>query len=372
MIPRTVVNGSLTPQTQTGYRQPVGGAQVVDETQAKLVSCDYSVMDGWDVERFHSRLRRGELIEQTPFSRFANKTSGSGQADRTNTAANPDVHYWFDPQWAWSSSTVSRTFLETFLGTLGVDGGPYVQAAAARIYSNGFDALTFLAELKKTVRLFTRAGQTFQGLLAKGEISKTWLQYRYGWRILYYELVDISHALDSLDSKRKRYSETCGGSRTGASTSSTAVSSASFNATLNTVVSWKLSIRGNVVADIEPPTFEFNPITTAWELIPYSFVVDWFFKIGQWLASMSFLAYQSNYVASVGYKLEYTNRVYLSAVSPKAGWTVQDARSDYTTVVSLTNRAPTSVPFRLSTNFEVPEALKILDLLALIRQALRR
>jgi hypothetical protein len=372
MTPRSKTSGSLTAQTLTGYRQPVGGAKVVDETQAKLLSCDFYQMDGWDVEHFHARMKRGELVEQTPFSKFANKTSGSGQADRTNTTPNPDIRYWFEPYWAWSSPSVTRTFLETFVGTLNVNTGPYVQAAAARIYSNGFDALTFLAELKKTIRMFYKTADTFKGLLNQGKLSETWLRARYGWRILFYELNDISNALETLDIKRKRYSETCGGTQVGASSTSTAVTSASFNATLNTVVSWKLSVRGNIVADIEPPRFEFNPITTAWELIPYSFIVDWFFKVGQWLASMSFLAFTSEYVASTGYRLEYTQRIYLSAISPKAGWILNDVHSDYTTVATLSNRAPTTVPFRLSTNLSVPEAAKILDLLALIRLALRR
>jgi hypothetical protein len=32
----------------------------------------------------------------------------------------------------------------------------------------------------------------------------------------------------------------------------------------------------------------FNPLLTAWELVPFSFVVDWFIGIGDWLIAQSF------------------------------------------------------------------------------------
>jgi len=52
-----------------------------------------------------------------------------------------------------------------------------------------------------------------------------------------------------------------------------------------------------VVAQIDPPNFSFNIAISAWEITPYSFIVDWFFKLGQWLASTSFLLFSSSHTA---------------------------------------------------------------------------
>jgi hypothetical protein len=42
-----------------------------------------------------------------------------------------------------------------------------------------------------------------------------------------------------------------------------------------------------------------NPLLIAWELVPYSFVVDWVFPVGSWLDSLdSWLGYDSAYVSS--------------------------------------------------------------------------
>lgn len=47
-----------------------------------------------------------------------------------------------------------------------------------------------------------------------------------------------------------------------------------------------------------------NPLNVAWELVPYSFVVDWFLPIGDWLASLdAMLGYTSAYT-SVSYRTE--------------------------------------------------------------------
>jgi hypothetical protein len=45
-----------------------------------------------------------------------------------------------------------------------------------------------------------------------------------------------------------------------------------------------------VVGDFYVPPFRFNPFLTAYELVPYSFVFDWFFSLGRAIEAVSLLA----------------------------------------------------------------------------------
>jgi hypothetical protein len=50
-----------------------------------------------------------------------------------------------------------------------------------------------------------------------------------------------------------------------------------------------------------------NPALLVWELIPYSFVVDWMFPVGNWLASLDSLVGVENLVINRGYYIRKQN-----------------------------------------------------------------
>lgn len=69
-------------------------------------------------------------------------------------------------------------------------------------------------------------------------------------------------------------------------------SGGSFSTTTSITGEYRIKIRGRVVVT-NPSRFEanrwgiVNPAITAWELVPFSFVIDWFSNIGQCIASYS-------------------------------------------------------------------------------------
>lgn len=67
----------------------------------------------------------------------------------------------------------------------------------------------------------------------------------------------------------------------------------------------------------------FDPLQTAWELLPLSFVIDWFVQVGTWLAAVSPLTMTDVYASGVSIKTEYmcTNTVRLTQ-SGIPGYTV--------------------------------------------------
>ena len=52
-----------------------------------------------------------------------------------------------------------------------------------------------------------------------------------------------------------------------------------------------------------------NPIATAWELVPYSFVLDWAMPIGQWLQALNSVKYYTEWRSTLSNTLLETARV---------------------------------------------------------------
>jgi hypothetical protein len=124
-----------------------------------------------------------------------------------------------------------------------------------------------------------------------------------------------------------------------------------------------VSVRGTVAADIKPPTFSFNPLVTAWELLPFSFILDWFIGIGQWLASMSFLTFAEKWAAAGGFKvtIDRTIETTIDFAPDYSGerYLFSLARSE------LVTRTPTSVSLTPQIRVNLDE-FKYLDLVSLI------
>jgi hypothetical protein len=247
---------------------------------------------------------------------------------------------------------------------------PQIQKAASNIYSQGHDSLTFVAELTKTIAMFRHARESLIKLItqtSKGKtLAQSWLEFRYGWRTLYYDMVDITGALANLADERTRFSE-----RTGSSSSSTTATTVSFGTpgvsdlAMTFVISEtkKISLRGAVTADIDPPNFQFNPAITAWELVRFSFIIDWFINVGLWLEAMSFLTFATNYAASGGVRIDVVRSCDVTSIAFGAGQTGTGVMgSDM--VASYMIRIPGSVPIVPLINIRV-DVPKFIDLWAL-------
>lgn len=207
-----------------------------------------------------------------------------------------------------------------------------VKADAVSDLQVTFDALTEFKEFPDVIRLFTKIvgglkepikgikslqkrynkarkkGKTHREAL--GDLSNEWLQYRYAIMPLVFSVQDIVELLDSRTAEFK----------TGRSRDSVQLKGDSaplfggesgfiYDEVTGTI---KCSAVGKSrftdqslrLAD----QISINPFLTAWELIPFSFVIDWFVNVGDvilantstWLS----LASQSAFCASV--KQEYT------------------------------------------------------------------
>lgn len=229
------------------------------------------------------------------------------------------VYYYTDRPISGSTTTRRRSethvvydgsLVHQQLGTVPtpppIDPAPLLVEAVQRARDELWDVGTSLAEMGKTVELITslqrknfrRMENILQGMLQRrrarradlaglaDEFSNLWLSARYGWRPLAYEYESVRDAVDRslngpLGVVRKYATESSEATQfTGWSTISGAWQ-----------YRWRMkatrTVRGFVGAELNGSPAYIDPLVTGWELIPFSFVIDWFFNIGANLSAFS-------------------------------------------------------------------------------------
>lgn len=153
-------------------------------------------------------------------------------------------------------------------------------ARRAKLKATGFrDSMT-----NKKKRKLPKDGQ---GIQDSQRVSSGWLELQYGWLPLLGDIFALSDHISNIDKPRKRRifaQESIPGVPTG---------------TLNTAGQYfwegygkqSKSIIALITEDI--PSFAqalglSDPELVAWELVPFSFVVDWFIPIGNYLQARAF------------------------------------------------------------------------------------
>lgn len=363
-------------EMKTMYRQspPAGAVLVGEYEQQSALKQDWYC--GWAIPNFHRRVRRGELMPHTPWQKTTWSGSTTGMYDIWS--ANSTSHWWAPEgwlefsDWALTKGEVWQHAPNAY--------DKYVNEAAAKIYSSGFDALTFLAELSSLRGMFTNIASKirrfdFSYLKRRGgfstklkDISNDWLESRYGWRLLLRDIDDLSQLIANFNiSNRTRYSERVGNSYSYTNLNVNTIEKAHYY--LDQVIrdEVNVSLRGSVTADIEVPRLQFNPIVTAYELIPLSFVLDWFYTVGKSLQAASFLAKQSKYSASKGFRLE-VRRNFTSEIGETKSTYSSGAHSQYgESLVVVEVRQPCPVHLTPHSTLNL-NSFKVADLLGLFVQ----
>jgi len=128
-----------------------------------------------------------------------------------------------------------------------------------------------------------------KGINLRKSWANNWLEYHFGWEPL---LRDIYDSADVLNNPIKKFAATKG--------VATAVRTAGYSSNLGSVSDfgqWRteyLCKQGGTVKAITSGTLHsldqfglINPASLAWEVVPFSFVVDWFSNVGDVLRSLS-------------------------------------------------------------------------------------
>lgn len=150
-----------------------------------------------------------------------------------------------------------------------------------------------VAESGQTVRLVQGAVDrvlSFARRLRRSPASTmadTWLEYQYGWKPALQTIYDVANfsrnnllsvLVDASSIERLSVSDQY-------LHSGVYPVNRSVNHTNVCRFSCRLNIKNNTLYDVQRLT-SLNPLSIAWELVPYSFVVDWFVDIGGYLEDL--------------------------------------------------------------------------------------
>lgn len=126
-------------------------------------------------------------------------------------------------------------------------------------------------------------------------VHKTWLEYKYGWTPLLMEVKGAAEffAQQSLGGRPPRFSVSA---VTVDKTDKTEVGALEGWNKMTRTITYTRKCRVKIECEVSNPTFNqlqqlgvTNPLLYAWEIIPYSFVFDWFVSVGDYLTGISAL-----------------------------------------------------------------------------------
>lgn len=349
----------------------------------RLESEERHIFNGWNISNYHARLARGDLLPFTPWGKYEYTAATDGRIDII-VGTPPGLRYFtvsprYTPYDSWKldiSSVLAHQPRES-LNYLCTD-------AMAKIYGNGFDLLTNIAEFKNVVKLFKSFAKrladfilylpyywrkmSFKEILKVGnDVNNEWLSHRYGWRIIVYDMLNLHKAFVELENARSRFSERAGYTTRTSYDESWETDHTYYKMTHLVHGEVEVSCRGSVVSDIVYPHFQFNPIQTAWEMITLSFVVDWVFNVGNTIQGLTYAFRPGNYHAATGIRTEVT-QVYNAFISYKASNFISGDRwqSGGAHAVHY-KRQPCEISMIPHLSLHL-NSLKIVDLLALLVQ----
>jgi hypothetical protein len=245
--------------------------------------------------------------------------------DLRRTYANPDTTYnngWRADTHPFSEPAFIPTFGSEFDGVsnaavkkLNANANLGVQANMAQNLAQYTQTTNMISQNAKRIAasmLALRKGQFSQAAnllvandrsksIRKGQPSKTkslannWLELQYGWKPLLSDIDEsmrilASYMQNSQGSKQVRGSASINKSWRVPQYHSGGVPPSVGNEYLSQMWQCKFVVRYRVSSHLTSSLAQFgftNPINLVWEILPYSFVVDWFLPIGPYLESLS-------------------------------------------------------------------------------------
>lgn len=266
-------------------------------------------------ENFTERFRGGEIINNDFLSEDITLEEPIGYFKHVTSSGYPDYMRWD----TWRAAVVSDLLTGTDQnGSYDVAGNVppdlvglqslYDRAileAHASVARAEAQALVTIAELHKSVKslkhsfgvakeLFLKGSRIrkklAKGLITTGEAASAWLEVRYGLRPIYYDVISSIEAVRRLTGpQRTMYRSTLDFSESEGNTMCTAASGHEFSRLFSHsgIVSCGILSESNLnFGEKFNQAFGLNELPqSGWELVPFSFVIDWFINVGDLIAA---------------------------------------------------------------------------------------
>jgi len=327
----------------------------------KLIEGSYQ---GVNTPGYHKRLKAGELLPLQPYERFDYvEESPRGTYGGTYDNGYRKYNYHVNSIRSMLGSSMSVVACESQISAMisGINYDALLQAAYSNMQPD-LDTLTSLAELGKTIKLVTGFRKRWVDLLTrarKGNLRSAaeatgdaWLEWRYGWRILGYEFSAIANFVEH------PIRDLIEGGQAGQSFTDSSQIIETFigyycQHDLIYTHERDVSVRVSAVSKFSSRAIntQLSIPNTAWELIPFSFVADWFVSIGDTLKAFEVSQSATTSYASLSYKYHETGRLALGPSSKGSGTYASapyatgsaHSRADYLKRIPI-SAAPTFIP----------------------------
>lgn len=370
------VTGNLT----VAYKRSSELAPWVDDgTFYGQTSSDNGYVKGVQLPGFHKVKRSGVLLPHTKYSKA--EISGSLMKSEWIIQANVNGDTTGNKYAPWTGWYLGHApSLEEVMELCALDTG-LIQRAAAKVYSKGFDVSTFLAELGPTLRMFAdlvtkvrnirrlRYTHGMRNSSNSEDLTNWWLEARYGWRPLIADMKNLQEALRDWTVEKRRVKERSRYQHEYVSSTFHEVPyyfGTVFFTYTDTV--WR-SKHGAVSADVNYTPVNISLMMTAWELIPYSFVVDWLIQVGQLISSLCFEDISISVTSSAGAAARIRRTVTSNFVEFQTGYSGSiDYKAMYETYFE--HRVPYPVPQKPQNRIKL-DFYKVIDSILLLKQLKR-
>lgn len=258
-----------------------------------------------------------------------------------------------------------------------------LQQEAHASLMDSFDVLTWVAELRKLPALFSGSVVTLIRLLGdpssyklimspRSEVlADAYLELRYAWRPLIYDMRSIQNILNK-GAWRNEIIKKRRGQSFGLSNQITGIypSDGAISATYHRFDTVMVSAHSSVLAKMAGPRLNANVMLTTWELIPYSFVIDWFLGVQRALNALQAVQLHPEAVSWNGYRVDINFTGFADVVA-QPGWTASadmTSGGSYSVVKRWSDPSTNLKPqFNLHLN-----SWKVLDLYTMISRAIER
>lgn len=300
---------SVGPTTSNGsvhYRYRIGNCSNNDLTVQSegdsSVNSTYSLEEMYDVvtPNFRARMRAGEIINNPYIHTWTSWNRGTVNWTGSRTKNCPTTTYADYEYTGVSFGNISDLLPSDsdFLQNLTLDAST---AAQAKLYASAVQSLVILGQFRETLSLLSEPlggiskiygrHRGKRGTSLSEALSSSWLASRFGWRPLMHDIEDIMDAVVERNGPRLTARAKASGS-TSESDSRTITDMSHAGCTSVRDVTHSYSVRCGILAEIEK-TAGYNTglrlrdiPQAAWELLPFSFVADWFLGIGNYLGAI--------------------------------------------------------------------------------------
>lgn len=364
-----------TRTTGPGFVKPYSWA--IDRTTCagsnyRLSSGTVGIQTGWTkvttdsvTPNFRRRILRGEIINNSYSSVYTLKTgSATGALVGTYTPSCSGSTVKTEVQ----TRLIGGGGYDAFLGSAGPIGQAKILAgtqALANVSDPDVSGLVELAELHKTIAMirdpignikdfiqWIRGSKRYRNSPAKNLgsfISGEWLRYRYGIAPLVGSVNGIMKAIKNEKTSKRKTARGYAKIDYPTNTMTPIVTGYSWStSTQGCTASGYVQVRAGVLYE---HTFDLGMRygfygseipSAAWELVPYSFVADWFVNAGDFIRAITPRA-SVNYLADWTTTIDYRKFARYESSAPKtvSNWSISDTRYGWQTTETLTkSRSP--------------------------------